>query len=363
MATEDRTSEFLALAQELEASGLGSGSGSGSAGSATGTSTAIGGGKPQPPYPMSRAPTGIHDNTSTGAGAGANSSKMRGRYGASDTATNSNDPSDPANELRKFHQTATTISQDIATTSAMLQELTSLVRRRNLFVDDSDRINWLVLRIKTSIQSLDGRLDEAAAVIARNKRRLGRNSQRGEEMNNLGQTLKENYEEIGLGFKSLLEERSVRMKDDAERRRAVNAGDAYAGGHEGGGGHSHSAALNSRPLVYGDSGADGGSSHLQNRDRDALPGRSGSGGVGIGGGGNSFLGGGGGGGGGNALGGGGSVGPMLDLTSAVRMSSTGGAGNTNVQGAGEPSGSGSGSGSNEYLPRPHGELLFNWVLF
>ena len=302
MATEDRTAEFLAIAQGLEAEGVGPASG--------------GAGGGPPPYPISRAPTGIHDNTSSGSGGGT----MRGRYGGAGAAPASSDPSDPSNELRNFHGTASEISRDIAATSAMLSELASLVRRRNLFVDDTDRVNWLVLRIKTSIQSLDGRLDEASAVIARNKRRLGRNSQRGEEVANLGETLKEEYEQIGMGFKSLLEERSARMKDNEDRKKGV------IGGGDGGG--QGELVLGNRPMVY-DSHDSGGAGSAGNRD--ALPGSGG----GLGGGPNSFLA-------ANSAPGGPGAGPRLDLTSAVMMGKPGGG---ERMSAGEPSGSG-------YLPRP-----------
>ena len=320
MATEDRTSDFLSVAQGLEAAGAGAGQSGGSG---------------QPPYPISRAPTGIHDNTSSGSGgaaattaaaaatAAAAGAKMTGRYGgAGSTQT---DPSDPTNELRNFHNTASEISRDIAATSAMLQELASLVRRRNLFVDDTERVNWLVLRIKTSIQSLDGRLDEASAVIQKSKRRLGRNSQRGEEVYNLGETLKEEYEQIGMGFKSLLEERSARMKDNEDRKKGV------IGSGDGGDSAAGEVVLGSRPMVYDSSPAtqDGSAG-----DRDGLPGGSGLGGA------NSFLA-------ANSAAGGPGAGPRLDLTSAVMMGKRGGNGSEGGMSAGEPSGS-----SSSYLPRP-----------
>mmetsp|Transcript_32810 Transcript_32810/g.71979 ORF Transcript_32810/g.71979 Transcript_32810/m.71979 type:complete len:502 (-) Transcript_32810:2904-4409(-) len=334
MATEDRTSDFLSVAQGLEAAGIGAGAGAGADQSG-------GGGSAQPPYPISRAPTGIHDNTSSGSGGAASAAasvataaaggKMTGRYGgAGSTQT---DPSDPTNELRNFHNTASEISRDIAATSAMLQELASLVRRRNLFVDDTDRVNWLVLRIKTSIQSLDGRLDEASAVIQKSKRRLGRNSQRGEEVYNLGETLKEEYEQIGMGFKSLLEERSARMKDNEDRKKGViGSGDGGDSASAGGGGE---VVLGSRPMVY-DSGPatrDGSPD-----DGDGLPGGSALGGA------NSFLA-------ANGAAGGPGAGPRLDLTSAVMMGKRGGNGSEGGMSAGEPSGS-----SSSYLPRPGGLL-------
>lgn len=48
-------------------------------------------------------------------------------------------------KLRAFHITAATISRDILTTLTLLSELTQLVSRRGLFMDDTDCVNTFVI--------------------------------------------------------------------------------------------------------------------------------------------------------------------------------------------------------------------------
>ena len=128
-------------------------------------------------------------------------------------------------ELRQFHKTAADISKDIAATSAMLSELAQIVKQKSLFADDTQHINSLVMRIKGNVESLNGRLDDAAAVIARQKRRLGKNSQAGQEASNLVGQLKEEFGEAAAGFKKVLQQRTDTMKETTDLKRQVYGGD------------------------------------------------------------------------------------------------------------------------------------------
>lgn len=126
-------------------------------------------------------------------------------------------------ELRSFHQTASGISKDIAATSALLSELTNLVRHQSVF-DDSEknaRVNNLVVRIKTSIENLNSRLDNAAVSIAQQKRRLGKNSQAGQEALNVVEGLKTEFAEAASGFKDILQQRTDTMKESDLMQRQV----------------------------------------------------------------------------------------------------------------------------------------------
>jgi aspartate oxidase len=76
-------------------------------------------------------------------------------------------------ELRTFHQQAAGISRDIASTSALLAELTHAVRHKSMFQDDTATVNHLVVRIKTSIENLNARLETADRTIQQQKRVLG----------------------------------------------------------------------------------------------------------------------------------------------------------------------------------------------
>ena len=204
---EDRTSEFLALARSLPANG---------------------------------------NSGLTASGQSTTSSVSSGRYGRNDASTKSN----PAYaQLKDFHTTAGGISRDIAATSAMLSELAQLVRQKSLFVDDTQRVNGLVMRIKTSIENLNGRLDDAGNVIAQQKRQLGKNSQAGQEASNLVGQLKEEFVQATAGFKKVLQQRTDVMKETSDRKRQVYGGD----GNEDN--PMPILSLENKPPVYVDSGA------------------------------------------------------------------------------------------------------------
>ena len=173
----DRTSEFLALAQALP---------------------------PGPSQPKSQS-------TGGGSNDGGNNNRSKNGGGGND-------------ELRQFHKTAAGISKDIAGTSAMLSELAQLVRQKSLFVDDTQHINSLVMRIKSNVESLNGRLDDAGAVIAQQKRKLGKNSQVGQEASNLVGQLKEEFGEAAAGFKAVLQQRTDVMKETTDRKKQVYGG-------------------------------------------------------------------------------------------------------------------------------------------
>ena len=124
-----------------------------------------------------------------------------------------------AEELRTFHKTASIISKEIHSTSQLLSELTSLIHSRSgsLFVDESQKVNNLVLRIKSNIESLNTKLDASNEMIQRNKIRLGRNSQAGQEATNLVGQLQEEFVNTTKGFKNVLQVRSDRMKEKTDR--------------------------------------------------------------------------------------------------------------------------------------------------
>jgi hypothetical protein len=186
---DDRTSEFMALARSL---------------------------------PQERM-----NNNSYGTSAPAAS----GRYRANDPAYT---------ELRTFHETASGISKDIAATSHMLAELTHLVKSsNNLFTDDSQQVNALVMRIKQNIENLNGRLDQANASIQYQKRHLG--SQAGQEASNLVVQLKEEFVQATAGFKKVLQQRTDNMKEASDQKMQVY------------GGAVDFVSLDNKPIVYGDS--------------------------------------------------------------------------------------------------------------
>lgn len=154
---------------------------------------------------------------------------------------------EPNEELRSFHKTASIISKEIYSTSTLLSQLTSLIHSRSasLFVDDSNQVNDLVLRIKHNIESLNTKLDAAQGLIQRNKRKLGKHSQAGMEASNLVDTLKEEFMNTTQGFKNVLQERTDKMKLKNDREHLFLGGGS---GTTAGGG----AALDDDEYLSGD---------------------------------------------------------------------------------------------------------------
>lgn len=145
-------------------------------------------------------------------------------------------------ELRTFHTSASEISRDITKTSTLLSELTQLVRTRTLFMDDSERVNFLVLQIKSNIENLNGRLEDAQTIITTQKRRLGEKSQAGQEASNIVGQLKEDFVKATTGFKQVLQQRSDWMKEQSERKRDVFGGNKQA---------DNLNFMTTKPKVYG----------------------------------------------------------------------------------------------------------------
>ena len=165
-------------------------------------------------------------------------------------------------DLRKFRTAASEISRDVSVTSTLLAELSRLVKTgaggTRMFADESanERADALVLRIKSNIETLNFRLEEASSTLEYSKRRLGKNSQAGLEASNLVGQLKEEFVKTTSGFKAVLEERSDGMKDTNDRKLRVIGG-GMGGGRldaSGGGGLEERVdlmTLMNKPAVYG----------------------------------------------------------------------------------------------------------------
>lgn len=172
---EDRTSEFMALARTM------------------------------PVAPLTTEPA---NGSSSSAVGGA-----KGRYSAQETQSFA--------QLKDFHSTAGGISRDIAATSTLLADLAQMVRQKSLFQDDTRKVNDLVVRIKGSIENLNGRLEDAGHQITQQKRRLGKNSQAGQEASNVVGQLKEEFGEAAAGFKKVLQQRTDGLKETDDRKRQI----------------------------------------------------------------------------------------------------------------------------------------------
>jgi ABC-type transporter Mla subunit MlaD len=143
-------------------------------------------------------------------------------------------------ELRRFHETASGISKDIAATSFLLAELTQLVKSSSaLFSDDSQQVNSLVVRIKQSVENLNGRIDKADAFVQQHKRPLG--TQAGQEASNLLIELKESFAQTTNSFKKVLEKRTDVMREASDQKKQIY------------GRVIDQVSLDNKPIVYGSS--------------------------------------------------------------------------------------------------------------
>ena len=146
--------------------------------------------------------------------------RERGQLPKAPSSKNGNGPAYSA-ELRNFHQQAAGISRDIASTSALLSELTHVVRHKSLFEDDTAAVNALVVRIKQSIENLNARLETADKTIQQQKRMLGKNSQAGQEAANLVSGLQTEFAEAASDFKKVLQQRTDTLKEAEDMQRQV----------------------------------------------------------------------------------------------------------------------------------------------
>uniref|UniRef100_A0A7S1Y3U3 t-SNARE coiled-coil homology domain-containing protein n=1 Tax=Grammatophora oceanica TaxID=210454 RepID=A0A7S1Y3U3_9STRA len=197
---EDRTSEFMALARSL---------------------------------PPSGAPSSIVLDAAATA-----STSMGGRYGGAGSVA----PPAPMAGLRDFHQTAGGISKDIAATSHMLAQLTDLVRSSSnqvFMVEDTQQVNHMVRTIKASMESLNGRLDQAQTQLSRAGRKK---SQAQQEASNLVQQLQEQFGMTASQFKNVLQQRTDHMKTKEDVQKQVVYGAATPA----------VVSLDNRPVVYDD---------------------------------------------------------------------------------------------------------------
>jgi syntaxin 5 len=135
----------------------------------------------------------------------------------------------------------------------LLADLTQLVRQKSLFQDDTHKVNDLVVRIKTSIENLNGRLDDAGRHIAQQKR-SGKNSQAGQAASNVVGQLKEEFGEAAAGFKKVLQQRTDVLKETTDRKRQV-----YGGGTDKDDNMMNNSILNleNKPPVYSSDGSMG----------------------------------------------------------------------------------------------------------
>lgn len=119
-----------------------------------------------------------------------------------------------------FNQAAAEIARGVHKTSAILAKLTNLVRRQGLFDDPTDEINNLIYRIKQDLDDLNSKCDSAQQYIDGKKSMFSRSGsgQSAEHSVKVVSHLKTDLMHATKDFKSVLEMRSSKMKDQQARK-------------------------------------------------------------------------------------------------------------------------------------------------
>lgn len=122
-----------------------------------------------------------------------------------------------------FYESASDIAKGVHKTSTMLQKLTTLVRKQGLFDDPTDEINTLIYRIKQDLDELNSKCDNAQQVIDTKKSSSflfdsSSSSQSSQHNIKVVSHLKSDLMNTTKTFKTVLELRSNKMKDQQQRK-------------------------------------------------------------------------------------------------------------------------------------------------
>jgi syntaxin 5 len=117
-----------------------------------------------------------------------------------------------------FNEAAAEIGRGVHKTSGLLKNLMKLVRRQGLFDDPTEEINNLIFRIKQDLDELNTKCDSAQQYIESKKSMFGSVSQSADHNIKVVGGLKSDLMQATKGFKSILELRSSKMKDQQVRK-------------------------------------------------------------------------------------------------------------------------------------------------
>jgi syntaxin 5 len=117
-----------------------------------------------------------------------------------------------------FNEAAAEIGRGVHKTSGLLKNLTNLVRRQGLFDDPTEEINNLIFRIKQDLDELNSKCDAAQQYIESKKSMFGTASQSSDHNIKVVSGLKSDLMVATKDFKTVLELRSSKMKDQQVRK-------------------------------------------------------------------------------------------------------------------------------------------------
>ena len=130
-------------------------------------------------------------------------------------------PKPNTNNKSAFIEAASDIAKGIQKTSKTLSKLTKLVRRQGLFDDPTDEINNLVYRIKEDLSELNTKCDTTQQYIDMQKSSSYSNAphkQSSSHSSNVVNQLKSELMNTTKDFKTILEIRSTKIKDQQKRK-------------------------------------------------------------------------------------------------------------------------------------------------
>ena len=117
-----------------------------------------------------------------------------------------------------FRDATADIARGIHRTSTSLSKLTKLVRKQGLFDDPTEEINNLIFAIKQDLDSLNSKCDVAQQFVDTKKRQLGSKNQLTSHNVTVVSQLKTELMNATKDFKSVLEMRSSKMKDQQQKK-------------------------------------------------------------------------------------------------------------------------------------------------
>ena len=117
-----------------------------------------------------------------------------------------------------FNEAAGEIARGVHKTSALLTKLTNLVRRQGLFDDPTEDINNLIYRIKQDLDELNSKCDSAQQYVESKKTMFGDVNQSAAHNVKVVSHLKTDLMHTTKDFKTVLEMRSSKMKDQQVRK-------------------------------------------------------------------------------------------------------------------------------------------------
>jgi len=117
-----------------------------------------------------------------------------------------------------FYEATAEIGSGIQTSSLMLSQLTKLVRRQGLFDDSSQDIDAMVFNIKQALTELNSKCDNAQTYVDNKKSSYGKQNQSANHNGTVVNQLKSDLMIATQDFKSVLEMRSTKMKEQTKRK-------------------------------------------------------------------------------------------------------------------------------------------------